>query len=285
MSLAYTYYITNIITGQYYYGSRCGHIRYNRLPEDDLWIHYFTSSKYVKQLIVQYGINSFNASIIMVNEDYDKCYYFEQQMIADHIGKPLCLNRHCKPKNKFSMAGTVMRQETKDKISAAKLGKPSGAAGTGWSEESKIKASINRKGKPAHNKGKKHSPEAIAKMSESHKGKSHTVTDETRLKLSAARKGKPSSRKGTTLSDDIKAKMSESHKRRNGTDEYNANINKTTTGRVITAEWKANLSAANKGQGKGRKLSDETKAKLSAARRDTLQRRSLYSVPLPPVLS
>lgn len=45
----YIYKITNIITGQFYIGQRSAYIG---IPEDDLGIHYFTSSKYVKPLFM-----------------------------------------------------------------------------------------------------------------------------------------------------------------------------------------------------------------------------------------
>ena len=38
-------------------------MRLKRLPEDDLWIHYFTNSKLVKKLIVEYGKGSFQIQI------------------------------------------------------------------------------------------------------------------------------------------------------------------------------------------------------------------------------
>lgn len=168
MSLAYTYYITNRVTSQYYYGSRYSHIRHNRTPSEDLWIHYFTSSKYVKQLIDEHGPDSFDVNIIMVDEDYDKCYHCEQQMIAEHIGNDLCLNRRYNIENKFSMAGTHMSDETKAKLSAAKTGKPSGTKGMIRSDATKAKMSASRKGMTPHNKGKKHSAESIAKMRLAH---------------------------------------------------------------------------------------------------------------------
>ena len=105
----------------------------------------------------------------MVDEDYDKCYHYEQQMIAEHIGNELCLNRRYNTENKFSMAGTHMSDETKAKLRIAKTGKPSGTKGMTRTDATKAIMSASRKGKTAHNKGKKHSPEAIAKMSASHK--------------------------------------------------------------------------------------------------------------------
>jgi hypothetical protein len=97
-------------------------------------------------------------------------------------------------------------------------------------------------------KKRKHSPEAIEKMKKAQKGKIISQAHRERLRVI-----------NTGLV-------------RNFTDEHRENLSKAGKGRVITPEWREKLSQANKGQGKGRKLSDETKAKVSAARRATLAR-------------
>jgi hypothetical protein len=57
---AYTYLLKHIPTNQFYYGVRWG----NKVPpEEDLWIHYFSSSERVKDLINEYGIDSFEYEI------------------------------------------------------------------------------------------------------------------------------------------------------------------------------------------------------------------------------
>ena len=57
---AYTYLVSHKITKQYYYGVRWG----NKVPpEQDLWIEYFTSSERVKDLIDQYGADSFDTQV------------------------------------------------------------------------------------------------------------------------------------------------------------------------------------------------------------------------------
>lgn len=57
---AYTYLLKHIPTNQFYYGVRWG----NKVPpEQDLWIHYFSSSERVKNLINEYGIDSFEYEI------------------------------------------------------------------------------------------------------------------------------------------------------------------------------------------------------------------------------
>lgn len=87
--MAYVYRIENSVTKEFYYGSR--YIETD--PEKDLWIKYFTSSKYVKSQIKQYGLEAFSTSIIKIDYDNDRCYWYEQGLIKDHITDPLCLNR------------------------------------------------------------------------------------------------------------------------------------------------------------------------------------------------
>lgn len=60
---SYTYLIHHVPTNTYYYGVRWQNIRLKRTPEEDLWIHYFTRSKKVKQLISEYGTESFKFQI------------------------------------------------------------------------------------------------------------------------------------------------------------------------------------------------------------------------------
>ena len=211
MYLAYTYFIKNKITGQFYYGSRYRNIKFKRTPIEDFWVYYFTSSTNVTALINEHGKDSFDVSIIMEDMDYDKCYFYEQTMIAIHIGKPLCLNGHCAKTGKFSTAGSthVTSDITKEKISYAKKGKP----GHSTSSETKAKLSAASSGKnnamygkPAHNKGIPMSDEQKAKLSAANTGR--VRSPETKAKLSAALKGKPAHNKGKKATEETKAKMS-----------------------------------------------------------------------------
>lgn len=64
--IPYTYLLKHLPTGKFYYG-----VRYARnCHPDDLWKTYFTSSKYVKNLIGEYGKESFIFEIrrLFVNE-------------------------------------------------------------------------------------------------------------------------------------------------------------------------------------------------------------------------
>lgn len=61
----YIYRIACIPTNQFYWGARWYHVKENRLPENDLWKIYYTSSIPIKELIKQYGKDQFNAEIYL----------------------------------------------------------------------------------------------------------------------------------------------------------------------------------------------------------------------------
>lgn len=162
---SYTYIVTNLITGEFYIGSRYANVTANRAPVDDLWIKYYTSSKSVKALLKEYGKESFNVNIIKEDENYDICYWAEQEEIKRNIKNPLCLNKSYINNNtnrKFSMAGTtrVHSETTKKKISESLVGRPSAL------------------------KGKKQSVEQLAKLSESRQKRRWSA--ETKQKMSIA---------------------------------------------------------------------------------------------------
>ena len=115
---AYVYYIKHIPTGKFYYGFRFAHISKNRLPEDDLWKTYFTSSAKIKDLRNQ--DDSFEVKILYKDLDIEKTYWVEQEYIKENINNPLCLNSYYIDKEKnqkmFSMAGKFHTEETKQKL-------------------------------------------------------------------------------------------------------------------------------------------------------------------------
>lgn len=92
----YTYFIYNKITLDFYIGSRNRNVKFNRMPSDDLWRHYFTSSKLVESQIQLFGSDAFVAEVIYVNKDSDHeatYFWYEQQLIKENIDNPLCLNQ------------------------------------------------------------------------------------------------------------------------------------------------------------------------------------------------
>jgi hypothetical protein len=97
MSLSIPYYVYKIVcqsTKQYYFGYRTRNVRYNILPENDLWKKYFTSSPAVKSLIAQYGKNNFESQILFTSFDVDECYWLEQDFIKTHSDDPLLINSY-----------------------------------------------------------------------------------------------------------------------------------------------------------------------------------------------
>ena len=124
---AYVYYIRHVPTGKYYYGSRYNHIKNGILPEDDLWIKYFSSSKEVKKLLTETGIDSFETMILYKDVDTDACFEFEQTIIKENIKDPLCINKryfnttsgkmsYCVFGKTLSSKGKPKREDTKQKM-------------------------------------------------------------------------------------------------------------------------------------------------------------------------
>lgn len=117
--MAYVYFIKNKITNQFYYGSRS----VSGSPTKDLWIHYFTSSKYVKQLIDEHGQDSFECNVIFEYDDYDICYWYEQLLIKETVKNLLSLNKfYIDPDSSMKCFHSVgisrpCSEETKQKLS------------------------------------------------------------------------------------------------------------------------------------------------------------------------
>ena len=203
MYLAYTYFIKNKITEEFYFGSRYRNIILNRTPEEDFWVYYFTSSKCIKADINLFGVDSFEFEIIFKDSDYNKCYWYEQYLIKEHIKNPLCVNKNYVDKElghcKFSAVGLVHSDDSKRKMSTAKTGKslPRSNATTQKivatrkknnvrpNTEAKLKQSASMKHKIPWNKGKLATEDAKSNQSAALKGKpwSQTRRDAQNKKL------------------------------------------------------------------------------------------------------
>ena len=88
----YVYKITNTITSEFYYGYRYKNVELCRLPKNDIWLKYFTSSKTVKNQLLNYGIDAFTVEIIFQHADSLVCWTYEQIKIKDNWQDPLLLN-------------------------------------------------------------------------------------------------------------------------------------------------------------------------------------------------
>lgn len=64
---SYTYLIGWTALDKWYYGVRWGNIKQNKLPNEDLWVNYFTSSKYVKEFRKIHGEPDF----IKIDKTFD----------------------------------------------------------------------------------------------------------------------------------------------------------------------------------------------------------------------
>jgi hypothetical protein len=75
--MAYTYLITCLKNNQHYYGVS---FKANTKPED-LWTTYFTSSKQVKKLIKEFGVDSFKVEVRKIFNDVNKARLWEHKVL------------------------------------------------------------------------------------------------------------------------------------------------------------------------------------------------------------
>ena len=216
---AYTY-IIKCPNGKSYYGYRSA----NKVsPEDDLWKVYFTSSKRIKELRMQYDDAEFVASVDKTFKTAEEAHEYETKFLTENdcVLRDDWLNQHCFPmfapnigmkhteetKKKMSIAqkGRTFSEETKKKMSEARKGTPPWNKGKKCPEETKKKISETKMGTPPWNKGKTgiYTEAAILRMSEAHKGKK--LSEEHKKKISEGQKGKKHT-------EETKKKMSESRK-------------------------------------------------------------------------
>ena len=122
---AYVYKIRHIPSGQYYFGFRKAHIKVNRTPEQDFLIYYYSSSKVIRSMIKEYGINQFDCSIIYQDTNSNEAFWYEQDLIKRHWNDPLMINKQYR--DRFSSKGVFLSKghttESKLKISKAHKGK------------------------------------------------------------------------------------------------------------------------------------------------------------------
>jgi len=123
--LPYVYQLTHTETNEFYIGVRWG----NKVPaSDDLGKKYFSSSVETKP-----RFSEFIPLIIAEFFDKEDAIEFEQQLITEHWGNPLLLNKAIQVSKTFRCSGHS--EETKQKMSNSKKGKPPNNKGTKLSAE------------------------------------------------------------------------------------------------------------------------------------------------------
>jgi hypothetical protein len=93
---SYVYKITVIETGEFYFGFR----KANKVqPDEDLLKKYFSSSKLIKSIIKEKGLEAIKGQIVFISENFEESYWEEQKLIQAHFGNPLLLNKHYQKTN------------------------------------------------------------------------------------------------------------------------------------------------------------------------------------------
>lgn len=158
---AYVYRVTNKLTGEFYHGYRYQNQTLGILPENDIWVNYFTSSARIKKEIKKHGKDAFVVEIIYRNTDSIKCWKQEQILIKNDWGNPLLLNgKYHDPESDVEVFRRVNLLTEETRLKMSKAGK-----GRSKTEDHKKKIAIA-------NTGKKGSAQKSAKISFARKGKS-----------------------------------------------------------------------------------------------------------------
>src|SRR5574344_2066175 len=201
----YIYKVTNIITGQFYIGQRSS---YTGSPEDDLGVHYFTSSKVVRPLFKN-NTSEWQKEILYRDIQYaEPLDDMEGYAIHKEIKDSLCMNRYDPTIYPgFSTAGKCHSEETK----------------------AKMRQSL---------RGRSISSETKARMSEAQRGKCRSA--ETRAKIREAWKHR------APVSAETKAKLSEAQRGKHLSDETRAKIRQSLIGHSISSETRARMSEAQR---------------------------------------
>lgn len=197
-TLPYVYKLTHLTTKEFYIGVRWG----NKVPSsEDLGKKYFSSSLQTKP-----RFQEFAAEVIAEFIDKEDAIDYEQKLITEHWGDPLLLNKAIQVSKTFRCTGHT--QETKNKMSAAKRGKPPNNKGTTLSDETKQrireKALLYR-----------HTPESIEKIREKAMGNKRGLGNKSRTGQKQSDEEKEKKRiasTGKVYSEESKRKMSEAKK-------------------------------------------------------------------------
>ena len=181
----FTYYVYHKPTKKKYYG-----VRYRKgCHPNELWTTYFTSSKLVKTLIKEYGVNSFDVEIRKIFSTAAAAKSWESKVhrrlkvnlredwLNQHVQgeRFYCSGHSIETRNKIrqKMTGRVLSDEHRQRISKKSLLDRKRRQESGWRMP---RDAVERM--RLSNIGRKHAPEGIERMRETKKGKvRHYRTD------------------------------------------------------------------------------------------------------------
>ena len=162
--MAYTYLLTHVKSKRLYYGVRFD----KRANPAELWVTYFSSSKIVKELIEEDGLDAFTYEVRKVFDDPEKALAWEAKVLSrlNAADSPIWLNRF--NGGKSFKSPSYHSKETKAKISKTLKGRSMSsehrskiACKSTWankvSPEARARATKKLKGRPR-------TPEMVAKM-------------------------------------------------------------------------------------------------------------------------
>ena len=191
-SLEYFYLIRHKASGKFYAGSKYAKKQF--IHPDQFWNPnwigpgkpYYTTSKIIKKLILDEGLNSFEVLELIPRPNGDALLYETVFLTSfDAKNSDMWFNRN-NGSVKFRCSGHT--DDTRRKMSISHTGKSSGAKGMIVSAEMRLHLSLMNKGKVAWNKGLITSDETKKKLSDV--GKGRVATDITKRKLSIALTGR-----------------------------------------------------------------------------------------------
>lgn len=167
--IPYTYCLYHIPTNRAYYGVRYARSKSKGIAHpSDLWTTYFTSSNLVKDLIKEYGKDSFRVEVRKTFTNASDAISWETKVLTrmNVLSDVRWLNGNI-------AGGLIMTDEIKDKIRSSMKGHTR-SYGRKCSDETKAKMSAARKGKTSPNKGKRLTDEQKNAIGQ----RSRNVTDE-----------------------------------------------------------------------------------------------------------
>lgn len=120
---AYTYHLYCKPIDKHYYGVRYSNIKKGWTPKQDLWNHYFSSSKKVRALIKEFGIEAFDYEIRKEFDDKKSALAWEFEVLRrlKVIENDKWLNECIYPPRRPKSAYTIATSETREKMAKAKL--------------------------------------------------------------------------------------------------------------------------------------------------------------------